>query len=490
MITGRNVTSGTGWWRAAGVGLTVVLALAGVELAAAVHAHGVAGQPAEVIAWGSNFEGEASPPAGLGDVTQVAAGWDNGGNYSLALKADGTVVGWGNPEFSGAQPPAGLSGVTQIAAGSFQGLAVRVDGTVVTWGRFAVQPPAGLSGVTAVAAHFTYDLALKSDGTVVDWGPGPTEAAAALRNVTAIAAGGIRIGHGGSCAFGLALEANGTVVGWSAAPPNTFCDGLVSPAMPPAGLADVVAIAAGDGHALALKSDGTVVGWGNDSFGQASPPPGLSDVIAIAAGAQNSLALKSDGTVVGWGADDFGQSTPPAEIGGRVTAIATGATHSLALTVPSLVGSPQLQTNVDSNPAGTAEAFRYTATSDGCVTKLSAYLDSTNTARTVQVGLYGDAAGTPGTLLTSGTLTAPVNGAWNNVAVPPAIISAGTNYWLVLLAPKQAGTIKFRDMPDGHGGPTQISAQGALPSATGLPKRWKSGTNFANSPASVYATTS
>jgi len=259
--------------------------------------------------------------------------------------------------------------------------------------------------------------------------------------------------------------------------------------MPPAGLTDVVAIAAGDGHALALKSDGTVLGWGDNRFGQASPPPGLSDVIAIAAGQWNSLALKSDGTLVGWGNDEVGPGSPPAEINGRVTAIATGATHGLALTVPSLVGSPQLQTNVDSNPAGTAEAFRYNATSDGSVTKLSAYLDSTSTARTVQVGLYSDAAGTPGTLLTSGTLTAPVNGAWNHVSVPPATVSAGTSYWLALLAPKQAGTIKFRDMPDGHGGPTQISAQGTLPSATGLPKTWKSGTNFANSPASVYATT-
>ncbi len=67
-------------------------------------------------------------------------------------------------------------------------------------------------------------------------------------------------------------------------------------------------------------------------------------------------------------------------------------------------------------------------------------------------------------------------------------ISAGTTYWFALLAPRRAGTIKFRDLPDGRGEPTQTIAQRTLTSATGLPKIWKAGVNFANSPASVYAT--
>ena len=195
MITRRNATSGTGRSRAARVALTVVLALAGVEFAGAVPEHGVAGQPAGVVGWGSNFGGEASPPAGLVGVTQVAAGWGHGGSYSLALKADGTVAGWGGfDQIEAAHPPAGLNGVTSIAAGEFSALALRVDGTVVSWGsRFAtVQPPAGLSGVTAISSQLQYYLALNSDGTVVDWAPGlntPTDASA-LRDVTAIAAGG------------------------------------------------------------------------------------------------------------------------------------------------------------------------------------------------------------------------------------------------------------------------------------------------------------
>ena len=46
----------------------------------------------------------------------------------------------------------------------------------------------------------------------------------------------------------------------------------------------LVAIAAGGTHSLALKQDGTVVAWGNYQFGQTDVPLGLANVVAIAAG--------------------------------------------------------------------------------------------------------------------------------------------------------------------------------------------------------------
>jgi alpha-tubulin suppressor-like RCC1 family protein len=42
------------------------------------------------LSWGSNSDGETKVPAGL-QTFAVAVG----GNFSLALKAGGTVVGWG-----------------------------------------------------------------------------------------------------------------------------------------------------------------------------------------------------------------------------------------------------------------------------------------------------------------------------------------------------------------------------------------------------------
>ena len=79
----------------------------------------------------------------------------------------------------------------------------------------------------------------------------------------------------------------------------------------PAGLADVVAVAAGEYHSLALKADGTVIAWGANWDGQCDIPAGLADVVAVAAGEYHSLALKADGTVIAWGANWYGQCDVP-----------------------------------------------------------------------------------------------------------------------------------------------------------------------------------
>ena len=94
----------------------------------------------------------------------------------------------------------------------------------------------------------------------------------------------------------------------------------------PAGLTNVVAIAAGSDYSLALKADGTVVGWGNNFYGQITIPAGLTNVVAIAAGDLHSLALKADGTVVGWGDNSYGETTIP---GGLTNVVAIAAAISV-----------------------------------------------------------------------------------------------------------------------------------------------------------------
>ena len=69
----------------------------------------------------------------------------------------------------------------------------------------------------------------------------------------------------------------------------------------PAGVSNVVAIAAGGLYSLALQSNRTVAAWGYNNYGQTNVPPGLSNVVAIAAGHLHSLALLSNGTVTVWG---------------------------------------------------------------------------------------------------------------------------------------------------------------------------------------------
>jgi len=123
--------------------------------------------------------------------------------------------------------------------------------------------------------------------------------------------------------------------------------------LPPPESINAESIAAGDWHGLALKNDGTVVGWGNNDHGQATPPESLQRakspdteakpslatlamdqkrqrVTALAAGCQHSLALLRNDTVMGWGNNGHGQADPPEGLQ-DVVAIAAGGNHSLAL---------------------------------------------------------------------------------------------------------------------------------------------------------------
>ena len=92
----------------------------------------------------------------------------------------------------------------------------------------------------------------------------------------------------------------------------------------------MTAIAAGAQHNLAL-SNGYVIAWGYNGSGQTSVPAGLSNVVAIAAGDSNSMALTSNGNVIVWGSTNYGQTNVPAGVNGNAMAIAAGAGHCVAL---------------------------------------------------------------------------------------------------------------------------------------------------------------
>src|SRR5919198_3331111 len=114
----------------------------------------------------------------------------------------------------------------------------------------------------------------------------------------------------------------GTVVGWGA--------NGAGAAQPPAGLDDVVAVAAGRVHSVALRADGTVEAWG-DAFYGGRVPPGVSDISAVAASDTHTLYLRADGSVSGAGWNGYGALVPPANLGDAV-AVAAGSGFSLALT--------------------------------------------------------------------------------------------------------------------------------------------------------------
>lgn len=169
----------------------------------------------------------------------------------------------------------------------------------------------------ALLLTFALPGAALAQTRVVAWGAndsGQTNVPAGLTDVMAIAAG---------TAHNLVLRADGTVLAWGA---NWGGQTDI-----PVDLANVVAIAAGEAHSLALRADGTVVAWGGQSYVHPiTVPAGLTNVVAIVAGSSNSLALRADGTVVEWGTSDAGPGNLPAGLT-NVVHLAAGYNFDLAL---------------------------------------------------------------------------------------------------------------------------------------------------------------
>lgn len=166
---------------------------------------------------------------------------------------------------------------------------------------------------------------------------------------------------------------------------------------------------------------------------------------------------------------------------GAVSSIAPLSAYATVQVATPLFGDTATEQNREQQPAGVAEAFRYTATTSGTTNQIGLYLDAGSTAPQVVVGLYSDSSGNPGSLLATGTLSSPVAGAWNLVTIPGTAISANTPYWIAILDPGSTGAVSFRDTA--AGGASVTSSSSAL---TSLPATWSSGSTSSTSPLSAY----
>ncbi len=391
-----------------------VLNLSGVAQIAAGQYHGLARKSdGTVWAWGYGAYGQLGNGAttsqstivrvgSLASATSIAAG----NLHSLAVQSDGTVWAWGAdangqlgdgtttnksaPEQIGASVT-GFSSFSRVAAGGNFSMALQANGATWAWGdntqgelgngsttssltpvtqsACPAPPPAndGL-GVSAFTSHLSasvankFTLFVKSDGTV--WGSGENsngqvgdgteiDRSSPVQAVNVTGATGVAAGQYHS----LAVTTAGSVWSWGYNGYGQLGNGRTTDQAVPAainGFAGAVAVAAGTNHSLVLKSDGTVWSFGANGNGQlgdttttsrSSPVQvvGLTGVTAIAAGGLGnySLALKSDGTVWAWGYNADGElgnglsasTTSPVQVAGltNVIAIAGGGYHSLAL---------------------------------------------------------------------------------------------------------------------------------------------------------------
>jgi hypothetical protein len=228
-----------------------------------------------VVAWGDNTWGQTNVPVGLSEVVAISAGFA----HSVALKADGKVVAWGQTNGGVALVPANLPLIVAIAAGVSHTIALKPDGTLVGWGsNFSGESspptvtssggPASATNIIAIGAGNQSSMALLSDNRVVGW---PESGETYILQPASISKG-----LGGN----LTLRRDGVIY-----PPN-----LVPLNERP------VAIASGYFFVVALRGDGSVAVWSNDKNGildpLLAPPPRLRSVIAVAAGENHAIAIK------------------------------------------------------------------------------------------------------------------------------------------------------------------------------------------------------
>ena len=243
-----------------------------------------------------------------------------GSNFTLAVKADGTVVGTGYSDYN-EHDLSGLSDIIAISAGEYHTVGLKSDGRVAIvsahWSGMNtmddwVQLLAvgnNWSNIASISSAQDHSMGVKSDGTVICAGTFQ-RAVSDWRDVVYISS---------NTKHTVGLKSDGTVV---ATGDNKYGQCEVS------GWTDMVSVAAGANHTVGLKSDGTVVATGLNKQGQCDVSA-WTDIVAISAGANHTVGLKSDGTVVSIGYNKNGQCD--VDDWKNIVAISSTSNHTVGL---------------------------------------------------------------------------------------------------------------------------------------------------------------
>jgi alpha-tubulin suppressor-like RCC1 family protein len=222
-----------------------------------------------------------------------------GGDYSLALKTDGTLWAWGKNEGGalGDGTTTNKYSITQIgtdnnwqsiSAGSYTSYAIKTDGTLWAWGI----GPQGQLGNGQSGSGEVISLIPIQVGTESDW--------LSVKAAT---------GHA------IALKVNGTLWAWGYNFYYQLGDGTMIDKNIPTQIGTSTNwqyINCGSRSSYAIKSDGTLWGWGRNNYGQLGVGDNLdkseptqigtsSDWQSISSSGTSTIALKSNGSLWAWG---------------------------------------------------------------------------------------------------------------------------------------------------------------------------------------------
>lgn len=110
------------------------------------------------------------------------------------------------------------------------------------------------------------------------------------------------------------------------------------------------------------------------------------------------------------------------------------------------MGDTTIEAGIDANANGTS-AYKVTATATGTVSSASAYIKTIDVALPhIQMAIYADNGGVPGTRLGVSAVQIAVANSWNIFPIGGVSVTSGTNYWLAL---SEDGTTNFADTGGG-----------------------------------------
>jgi alpha-tubulin suppressor-like RCC1 family protein len=272
-----------------------------------------------IVCWGLNNRGQASPPSG--SFVDVTAGYF----YSCAIRESGEIVCWGLNKYGA--PPTGT--FQSVESGDSHICAVRTNGEMVCWGNdcdYQVsdtpnnQQNWDILAITAGARHSC--VALSPHDETICWGDNDREQCDAppaylLGNgdVEKLSAGNTF-----TCRLkGSYLDCWGDNRWGQISGVGAFSESPKTPIgveldenwwhLP----GDWIDMDAGAWHACGIQEypsgDTPVYCWGWDPDGRATPPAG--NFVKVSAGYNFSCGIKDDGSVECWGEDMNGQIYPP-----------------------------------------------------------------------------------------------------------------------------------------------------------------------------------